>query len=113
MCSDCGKTPIPRLEVVYGASEVVCRDCYYKPPKRITMYGFAPGQVWHNQASGGERVEYVRADLVDALVPFAELAREVLAFAVRIPDEHLAKANEVLEGLEETLGRLRTARGTK
>jgi hypothetical protein len=112
-CSDCGKTPIPRLETVYSGSVIICHGCYLKPPKQITMYGFAPGQVWHNRASGGSEVQYVRADLVDALLPFAQLAREVLAFAVHIPDEHLPKANEVLEGLEDTIGKLRVARATR
>jgi predicted Zn-dependent protease with MMP-like domain len=65
-CEDCGLSPIPALETVYKGRQIVCRACAYAAPKRITMWRHAPGQVWWNNASGGEPVEYIRADLVPA-----------------------------------------------
>lgn len=63
-CSDCGLSPIPRLEVCYVGAALTCSACAAQPPKRITMYSYGHGSLWHNNTVGGEAVEYVRADLV-------------------------------------------------
>jgi hypothetical protein len=91
------------------------------PHKRVTC-AECGGEYDDCQDSSGsphpqrECIASLRAQLAaerartDALIPFAQSAREVLAFAVRIPDEHLPKAIEVLEGLEETIGAIRASR---
>jgi hypothetical protein len=68
VCSDCGKTPIPRLEVVFIGDVILCSACAHAPPKTTTLYHGGCSGLWWNQSAGGKPVEYVRADLVDALI---------------------------------------------
>jgi hypothetical protein len=68
-CSDCGRSPIPRLQVVYVGAGIMCSKCAHAPPKVTTMYhGGAGSGLWWNNSAGGKPVEYMRTDLVDALV---------------------------------------------
>jgi hypothetical protein len=62
-CSDCGLTPIPRLDVVWVGRDIMCTKCAHQAPKRITLYVTQSGHIWWNSSAGGEPVEYVRADL--------------------------------------------------